>query len=246
MIRRRIDRRAAGRQVMLAALLPCLALASPLGATVRTAIAAAPRGRFVLTRRLTRQLMDGEAIVVTRRWDIGFAARATGLVVSGRQISAEVSAPPVLSALARIEQDRVADAIFPIQMGKTGQIEATGVQSSEALFDAIETARVIFARTLAKERPPGDIARTLSSIGQTSAEAMSGLPRDLFFPQAGTQSSQQTVALAGGETGEITVVTLARTEAASGLLRESERKVITRFGGSERVTREEWTLTPAP
>lgn len=75
---------------------------------------------------------------------------------------------------------------------------------------------------------------------------MSGLPRDLFFPQAGTRTSQQTVALEGGETGEITVVTLALTDTASGLLRTSERKVITRFGGSERVTREEWTLTAMP
>src|SRR3546814_3766672 len=62
---------------------------------------ALPLGTLVLTRTIVRDLADGKQIVVERAWQVSFAHQLPGILVTGRQISAAVDAPPALAELDR-------------------------------------------------------------------------------------------------------------------------------------------------
>lgn len=247
MIAHHPDRRSAARLIALGALLPMA------GVPVRPAIAetrgavAVPGGEHRLERVLTRGLSDGKAIVVTRQWRCRFAALADGMRVSGEQQAVDVAAPGSLAAFAQMERARDASAMFPMALDPSGLIDppraaaaAAGPRPTPQLDRAIDTARLLFA---ALPDPAGSEARAfLADLARMSAEAVSVIPRDLFFPAAAATSQRRELALPGGGVGEIIVLASAVNDPASGLLVRSERRIVTRLAGSERVAAESWRL----
>lgn len=239
------DRREAAGRIAAAALLPFAALGSPLSsAEAAPRVPATPAGRFLLERVLTRELGDGASIVVTRRWRIGFAAARPGMSVSGEQTFAEVVAPPRLSPLAQLEQARSTAEMFPIRLDRTGQIAGTerGMDAAH-LMRAIDTGRALLERAGAPDAAQ-DARGFMAQLAAMGAEAVSTIPRDLFFPAPARKSAMRDVALPDGSKGTIKVDTDASVYVETGLLRASERVIVTRIGSSTRASREGWSLAP--
>lgn len=239
-----IGRRQAGGMV---ALLPALALGWPTGAAARTSTPRPPTGALKLIRTLTWGLGDGKAIVVTRGWTISVASDDAGFLVTGAQVSAEVTAPPVLSALAELERRRDASGLFPVRLDPAGMILTTGSGSAGAtLVRGIETARTLIASLPLAEAVRTDAGSFMANLARMGAAAVSQPPRDLFFPTIGSDNVTRSVPLPGGEVGTVTVTSTAQTMPGTGFLRSSERSVVTRLADSERTASERWEATPAP
>lgn len=238
-----IARRTASRRIAQAALLPFAMLgAEPVAARTPVPLPA-PGGAFRLQRVLTRGLGDGKAIVVTRNWRVSFTQALTGLTVRGEQIDAAVAAPPSLAPLAALEQARSTSGMFPITLDAAGLIVAGGDDAdSPQLARAFETARVLFASLPRSQAQIDDAKAFMANLARMSASAVSQLPRDLFYPQSGAETSSRAIALPGGDVGTITVTASATAAVDSGLLMASERRIVTRMHDSERMSAEAWRL----
>lgn len=232
--------------IAAAALLPFAALSAPLSAAgAKPRARTAPSGSFALQRVLTRELGDGAAIVVTRRWRIGFTAAGPGLTVAGEQTFAEVAAPPALAPLAALEKARSTTALFPLELDRMGHIAGSerGMDAAQ-LLRAIETGQAMFERGTGGAVLAADSRAFMSQLSRLSAVAVSTMPRDLFFPAPGSSAATRGITLTGGSTGIVSVASRASSDPDTGLLSTSERVVITRIGASERTSREEWSLAP--
>jgi hypothetical protein len=242
---RGFDRRRVVERIAVAALLPFAALGAPLSTAVAAPRArTAPVGRFLLERVLTRELGDGAAIVVTRRWRIGFLAVEAGMAVTGEQTFAEVVAPPSLSPLASLEKGRSTADMFPIALDRAGHIAGSQRSMDAAhLLRAIDAARAMLQRAATPDIAQ-DSRAFMAQLTGLGAEAVSAMPRDLFFPPPTHSTATRNIALPEGGTGAIRVDTSARVYPDTQLLRASERVILTRLGASTRLSRERWELTP--
>lgn len=239
------DRRRVVEGIAVAALLPFAALGAPLSTAVAGSRArTAPVGRFLLERVLTRELSDGAAIVVTRRWRIAFLAAEAGMAVTGEQTFAEVMAPPSLSPLAALEKARSTADMFPIALDRTGQIAGSPRSMDAAhLLRAIEAAKALLQRSASPDVTQNSRA-FMAQLAALGAQAVSAMPRDLFFPAPTRSTATRNIALPAGGTGAIRIDTSARVYPDTQLLRASERVIVTRLGDSARRSREAWELTP--
>lgn len=240
-----IQRRAAVRRLGWGSVLPLAALGAPLG-RVRAGRReiAVPAGAFRLERILTRELSDGAAIVVTRHWRIGFARADGGIVVSGEQTFADVDAPAVLAPLASIERSRSASNLFPLTIDDGGQIRGSSQgENGDAVVRALETGRTLINSLPLGEAERLDARNFMTHLSTLSANAVSRLPSDLFFPRPGEHQTTRDIALPSGESGSIAVTARASVAPDTGLLVSIERRVVTRIEASERITAERWTLT---
>lgn len=247
-----IQRRVAARQLALAALLPVAALSLPQRAVqaARRSVAV-PAGTFRLERVLSRGLANGAEIVVTRHWQIAFAGNARGLTVNGRQVFADVAAPPALAPLASVERSRAAQ-VFPLALDDAGMIKAETLAGPEAatkghaLLGALENGRALVASLPLSPAEHQDARSYMMELARLGAAAVSRLPRDLFFPRPGHDSTTQAIALPGGKTGSIAVTARASAAPGTGLLVSNERRIVTAIDGSQRHAEERWTLTAQP
>lgn len=241
-----VPRRVAMRGLALGALVPLSMAAWPLStaqAARRGAII--PAGSFALTRVLSRGLIDGATIVVTRRWRIAFAAAGVGLTVRGSQIFADVAAPAMLAELAAIERGRSTAGLFPLALDAEGLIRDDERGGDDAaLSRALDAGAVLVAELRLEAASHEDARAFMARLGGMSAGAVSRLPRDLFFPVPDRNVTVRKVALADGETGSVTVETAATVVAATGLMTSSERRITTHAGAGERITSERWMLVP--
>ena len=240
-----IQRRVAVRRLALGALLPLSALGFPFtGAAASRRGVRVPAGAFRLERILSRQLARGAAIVVTRRWRIRFAREGRGMAVSGEQIFADVTAPAALAALAAIERSRSATEVFPVALDDAGLIlSSSGQDGAVTLVRALETGRALLRSLPLDAVDHQDAQRFMAELAGLSAGAVSRMPRDLFFPQPGRDTATRDIALPGGGTGSIVVVSSASAAADTGLLTASVRQIVTRLQGIERNASERWSLS---
>lgn len=240
-----IQRRTAMARLGLTALAPFAALGMPLGGAgaARRGVAV-PSGAFRLERILTRDLAGGAAIVVTRGWRIAFAGDDAGMMVSGEQTFADVAAPPALAALADIERSRSASEVFPLALDGAGLIRSSSRDLNGApLVRALETGRALVHSLPLVAADRRDAHSFMAQLAGLSAGAVSRMPRDLFFPQPGRDTTTRVIALPGGGAGSIAVISSASAAADTGLLVTSERRIVTRIEDSERNASERWTLT---
>lgn len=238
-----IARRTASRRIAAGALLPFAALGAGAAHARASVAETVPTGAFRLERVLTRGLSDGNAIVVTRRWRIGFASSGRGLSVAGGQVFAEVEAPPRLASLAELERTRAADGLFPVMLDAAGLIVASGKDDGQPqLVRAIDTARALFASLPLPAAEREDARTFMVHLASMGASAVSQLPRDLFYPRSGAESSTKLIPLPGGETGSIVVTANAVADDMTGLLVSSERRITTRFGEAELLSGERWSM----
>lgn len=222
-----------------------LALAAP-----RRAFAAAspalPEGPMRLTRELVRELGDGAAITVRRGWDIGFARQARGIMVAGVQVNVAVDAPPSLAGLARIEQQRDTQGMFPIMLAETGLILASGnaAAPAEDIAAALRAAEKLIAERSGSGAERDNLRRYLAELHRAGSGQFDTLPPDLFFPATSPQRRVETVSLPDGTRGEFELARNARAASGTGWLIDCERVIVTRIAGLERRSRELWSMRP--
>lgn len=205
-----------------------------------------PPGAMLLSRRIERPLSDGHAITVARTWETRFARSGRGIQVEGRQIAVKVDAPEALKPLARIEQQRETDTMFPLLLTSDGTIVGTGPsQEGKAIDEALRIAEAMIARSAKSQSEKKSAIHHLASLQVAGNSLLEILPRDLFFPASQPQRSVRRVALPDGSSGEIEMEYVADRMPGAPWLASSTRSVITRLGGSERISREIWTLSEA-
>jgi len=205
---------------------------------------ALPEGGCALTRRLSRGLRDGNAIVVTRTWRLTFAQQARGVAIAGEQMAVSVEAPPRLAPLAQIEEARSTEGIFPILLAPDGTIMAAGQSTSPSSFDAaIETAQSLLG---ASGYDDGNVAQQgiyMAQLQEAGSSLLDEMPGDLFYPSTTPLRDVRQLALPDGTFGEFELTWEASVDVSTRLLETARREVITRIGSSERRSSEEWSLT---
>jgi hypothetical protein len=203
-----------------------------------------PSGTLVLTRTLYRSLPDGKEIVIARRYTIRFSPEDDGYRLDGELLGADVVAPPVLANLAEIERNRPDRGLFPARLDSDGMIRGSdmGPVDSGARQQAVGGATSLIARA---PLPTGTKQESNQFLAQV-AKASSGTawPRFLFNPGQNERRESREIALPDGTVGHVEVRVHAEGVMPSGLARMVERTVTTRLSGTERVTREVWTLAP--
>ena len=199
---------------------------------------------MLLSRRITRALGDGAQIVVSREWLITFAGQGTGCTVSGHQLTASVDAPESLTALARIEQGRNTNGMFPIFLSKQGRVMGAGnTGSSIELAEAVRQAeRMINARAASPSQRADQLAG-LAVLQKTAAKLIDQIPDDLFYPSTSKTVTVEPMTLDGGMSGEFELQHEAVCAPDGPWLAKTERRVITRIGDSERHSCDLWTMT---
>ncbi|WP_172970160.1 hypothetical protein [Erythrobacter sp. THAF29] len=222
--------------------IPALALFSGSPLWARSGIQI-PEGPMRLTRRLERGLKDGVSIVVNRTWRIDFAREERGASITGRQLSATVDAPKKLAALARIEETRPTDDMWPIHLSGDGRIVAAGKYTREEDF----AAAVREAETMIAQRSyPAEVKERhrqyLAQLHNAAGSLLDDLPPDLFFPQSEQRETRRPVDLPGGLRGEFVMNFTARRAAGHPWLAEAERSIVTRIADDERHSSDRWTL----
>lgn len=240
-MQRRIES-AALALLALGAALPGLTvgLNQPAKAAARAQFAA-PREPLVLTRTVWRNLHDGQQIMVRRSYFLAFTAEDGGFVVTGEQIASDVEAPPALDAIARLERSRIDRAAFPLRLDAEGLIRLGGAPSpSPGRSDGENAARALIAGhslSLADQREGETFLADVVAKGGAVP-----WPLDLFSPREASWSNRRELTLPDGSTGTLTMTFTAESERIAGLPTKVSREVVSEFGGTRRVSREEWTF----
>ena len=243
---------ASTRRTLIAALLGAGAigglrglLVAPLQAAPRLPLSL-PDMPLRLERRLERGLGDDAIIMVRRSWALQCERQGRGLMVAGEQLAAEVSAPPHLAALARIEQQRDTSAMFPLMLDADGMIlsPSTAPGASDAVADALRAAEAMIARQPVPADERERYRLYLAQVHQAGATLLDTLPPDLLFPIGVPEDRNETVALPDGLTGQFALHYTAEPQADAPWLKRAERRVMTEVSGFTRSASEIWTLSP--
>ena len=202
-----------------------------------------PAGACLLTRRLVRGLRDNRSITVTRSWRIEFSRQSRGIAISGEQVSVSVSAPERLKAIAKIEEERSTQSLFPILLAPDGTITAAGQNTAEASVDAaIELAQKLLVAAISEASEPSQHAAYLSRLQEAGSSVLDEMPGDLFYPSTEPFREVRRIVLPDGSSGSFEMRWQASAQSGSGLLKTARREVITRIGESARQSSEEWSL----
>ncbi|MEL6475269.1 MAG: hypothetical protein AAFQ21_14405 [Pseudomonadota bacterium] len=232
-----------------ALLLAMSAISVGMGMAHRSVLAATgvtvPMEPMRLTRKLSRGLRDGKAVIVTRQWRVQFSQESRGVSVTGEQTAVSVDAPAALAQLADIEEQRSTAGMFPILLSSDGFIMAAGENTSQASIDAaLKTAEeVMVARGIA-QASAAEQRQVMAQLQAAGSSFLDQIPGDLFYPSTTPVREVRRVPLGEGLFGEFEVSWEASVQAEAGLLEEARREVITRIGESERRSSEDWRLEP--
>lgn len=238
-----------GRAVLLAgaaALLPVLGTSALADAAAQVQVRfAPPSAPLVLTRTLYRDLADGKQVVVTRRYKIHFSPDGDGFRVDGTLIDATVDAPPFLARLAEIERTRPDSGVFPAFLDGRGMIRSgtAGKLDPQTREQALTSARKVIAEAPAPAETRRETGALLGQVA--SGRGGSGWPVFLFNPGPEERIERRELALPNGGQGEVEVRIRAQGLQPGGLPHRLERIVVTRLAGTERISREVWTISPA-
>lgn len=206
---------------------------------------APPQNSLVLSRTVWRSLPDGKNIMVRRRYEVRIAADGDGYLVNGALLDTVVEAPPPVAMLAELERKRPDAGPFPLRLDRHGQITGTNAVKADSAAQA-ETART--AAQILKQAPQAASLRnkSLEALNRAlaSANGGTGWPVDLFNPARNSHHELRRVPLPGGNQGEIDVLINVERPELGQLPQQFERTVITRLDGSERISREVWTIGP--
>jgi hypothetical protein len=185
-------------------------------------------------------------IRVRRSWEVFFERLGRGITVTGRQTGVEVSAPPNLAALARIEQQRDTNVMFPLLLGEDGMIlSSTGtLEDDDSVTAAMRAAEAMIAR-----QPGSEIERDrqrlyLAQVHAAGSNLLDTFPSDLFFPLGIPVDRSEAVTLPDGLLGRFTLSYHARPQGDAPWLAFAERRVQSEVGGLIRRANETWTLGP--
>lgn len=202
-----------------------------------------PAGTMRLTRTLERELIDSKVITVEREWAVQFLRTARYIEVRGEQISARVDAPPNLADLAKVEEQRQGNDLFPLMLSDDGMLMAGGDEvQSEALDRAIEIAGDLIAHSTGDDDERRLARLHLLEMQRAVLPLFKTLPKDLFFPVAAPINKVRAIDLPGGKQGAFEFTYAAQAVPEKGWLAQAERRIVTRIPGSSRTSSESWTL----
>lgn len=222
---------------------PALALVGGRHVLARAEIAL-PEGPMRLTRRLERGLRDGASIVVVRSWRVDFARQGRGVSIIGQQLSALVDAPKKLAPLARIEETRSTDDMWPILLSGDGRIVAAGEYTREEdIAAAVSEAEAMIAARPSSADIKKQQRQYLAQLHRSGGSLLDTLPPDLFFPAIEQRETRRPVELPAGLKGEFVMSFTAKKAVDRQWLAEAERSITTRIGDDERRSSDRWTLT---
>ncbi|MBA3054408.1 MAG: hypothetical protein FP826_05640 [Sphingomonadales bacterium] len=201
-----------------------------------------PHGTVVLTRELRKTLSDGKQFVTRRRYAIRFVSEGEGYVVMGDLVGSEVDGPAELADLAEIERTRAEAGPFPLHLDRAGMSTAqAGRDDPRAAAQTMQAASAYLAQS-ALAGADRTAALALAARLQAPARSADGnWPADLFRPARGERAETRELALSGGASGKVTT-TISANNGPSGLLERLQRRIVTDFGGSSRLSVETWTL----
>ncbi|MGE8142392.1 hypothetical protein ACQKOE_10490 [Novosphingobium sp. NPDC080210] len=206
---------------------------------------APPSTPLILTRTLYRDLPGGGKIVVTRQYAVQFSTDADGYRLDGQLLDTMVQVPERLSALAEVERKRPDSGLFPAYLDRHGLIRSdAGPPRSSAHSDALQLAGRVLSKSALPPRGKEELGQAAGMIVTTSEN--SPWPAFLFNPGPGERTTTSRTALPDGSTGSIEVRVKADALMPGGLPLRISRLITTRLAGTERTTREVWTLAPKP
>lgn len=223
-----------------------IGLGCPLAAQTASGTAIElPQGPMILCRRIERPLSDGAMIVVIRRWEVSFSRKGQGVLVEGRQVDATVMAPEKLAALARIEEDRNTDDMFPIQLSPDGIVVSTGTADDDGdLTKALDAAATLVSQS---DNPPDAkdaVLHYLAALQTAGSSVSDTLPPDLFFPRGDDRRDLRKISLPNGQMGEIELIRSVQLAPGKNWLNRLERRIVTRVAQSSQESQEIWSLRP--
>ena len=228
----------------IATLLPVTVAAEPTQPPAQnTRHFSPPQNPLVLSRTVWRSLPDGKNIMVRRRYEVRIAADGDGYLVNGALLDTVVEAPPPVAMLAELERKRPDAGPFPLRLDRHGLITGSSAApaDSSARADAARGAAMI----LKQATQAGALRdKSLEALNRVLASSNGGVgwPVDLFNPASNSRHEVRRVPLPDGSAGEIDVsINVDRADAAQ-LPQQFERTVVTRLDGSERSSREVWTI----
>ena len=231
-----------------AALLPLLGTQSAHIPAAQAALQrfSPPRSPMVLSRTVIRELSGGLQVVVQRRFRVQFVPDGDGFRVTGTPLGVSVAVPPMLARLGELERQRSDLGPFPIMVDGQGLIQsdaARGDADPRARKDGQQAARGLIdtaAMPDMRKREGEQLLDQLAIDPRTSP-----WPADLFVASNGERRQHRSVALAGGEQGEIDVLLKVGQLLPCGMPASFERVITTQLAGTRRVSRELWSLGPA-
>lgn len=221
----------------------CVTLPGPLLAASAPPLAL-PDRPLRLDRVFQHTLGDAAAITVRRAWEVWFERQGRGIVVSGRQLMVEVSAPPHLAALAKIEEQRDASDLLPMMLTETGIILPTTAVpgASDNVAAAMRAAEALIARQRVPSEEVERYRHYLAEVHRSGTGLLDTLPPDLLFPRSEPVTRSEMLALPDGDVGSFLLTYTAQPQPDAPWLRRAERWVITRIASFERAANEVWTM----
>ncbi len=235
-----------------AAVLPVLGAQWP-GAAAEAAPTHAAPVRFsppatpmVLSRTVIRELSGGQQLVVTRRFRVQFVPSVSGYTLTGAPLDVRIEVPPMLAKLAELERQRTDPGPFPLTVDARGMIQtADSTSAIPAIRDSIRqagTAMIGTAPILPDQRR--DAAQLLGQLA--SNQRISPWPADLFVAANGERRQHRSIALADGSQGEVEVILKVDQLLPCGMPASFERIITTQLAGTQRISRERWTMAMLP
>ncbi|MEZ5680999.1 MAG: hypothetical protein R3E14_06840 [Erythrobacter sp.] len=82
----------------------------------------------------------------------------------------------------------------------------------------------------------------MTRLTSAAGKSLSIIPPDLFFPDTTPRSMSREVEIGPGLAGQLQVEIASVARPDNGLLQRIERRLVTRVGDDERLSREVWTL----
>jgi hypothetical protein len=240
------DRRTLLRLALAAAVAPALAGRADAAGAASGRRFAPPAGPMTFTRRLVRNLGDGNALAVSRSFAVRFAHRIDGWSIAGRQVAVSVDFPERLAPLAALERQRTEVDLFPVLLdGRGAIVGGPEPHLARELDEAVASVTRGFARlahTADEQREHAAFVRALHDAG---ARMTALLPVQLFAPGGEALTAMRELTLPDGSEGTIAVSFTAAADPLTGLMRQARRDIVTTIAGDSRLTREDWTLAPA-
>ena len=200
---------------------------------------------MVLSRTVIRELADGKQIVVKRSYRVQFVAADGGYMLSGAPIAVSVDVPPVLAQLGELERRRSDAGPFPIKVDSQGLIHTDPIGSEADATDRQAAQRTAAGLIEGTSFADGTKRDAVQLLGNMAADPRtSPWPTDLFVARDGERRLHRSVALADGSQGEIEVLLRIDKWLPCGMPALFERVITTKLAGTQRVSREVWTLEP--
>jgi hypothetical protein len=197
--------------------------------------------RFV--RKLRRELSGGFSVAAERQFEIHFVGLGAGYRVEGRQLGSTIEAPPNLEALARLEQERLEEGMFPLDLDREGIIRSGPASvAMPNLQQAIDIALSQLTAGLDSAAQLGEVRTFMAGLQQAAGTLSSAMPPDLFVPPSSVQRASREIDLPGGLHGSFSTEYSGSISQDTGLLAHARRVILTETGGTRRETVESWTL----